>query len=424
MKIKVSTLYNIAAIYTVVIYFYFYQFFEVFGLKAIALGMLAISIFCNIITSLKKKSRQPFTLLLLGWTFFLGILLFHNEYMIRGNYGSIIMPTSALVLVLLRTNDSKWCNVAYNALIKVGLVHVLATIIFSFSNSLYLATMPRIWGYYPVGTENGLNGAAAGLTRHYSYNGIYCVTVMILCAAPLIIKSVKNLKKKEYVLLSALSLFSVVLTQKRAHLLFGVLSIVLLYLFCGYYRTLNRIGKIIVWGIGITLLIGIISIFVPSVANLFARFQVSDDTDISTGRYAAWAVGIQLFKENIFFGKGWFYFPVFYNRSEFPEIHNIYIQFLCETGIVGTVILVCTMVGTLIMSMKILKQYRNSMHSEDRTVIAASTGFEIFTLLYGLTGCCMTDITVIAYMVSVACGITIYRKYRFHNNKLIEQERS
>lgn len=415
MIVKVSTLKNTIAIYSIVVYFYFYQFFEAFGLKSIALGMLALSIVCNFSASLREFREHSFSLLRVGWLFFLCILLFHNEYMKLGNYGSVLMPISALILVLLRTKNARWCEAAYKAFIKVGIIHVIATIVFSLSNSLYLATMPKIWGYFPVGTQNGLNGAAAGLTRHYSYNGIYCVTVMILCAAPLFTNSVEKFEKKKYTVISILALLSVILTQKRAHLLFGVLSIVMLYLFCGYYKALKRIGKIIIWGICGVLMAGIISMFIPAVEKLFARFQVSGDTDISTGRYAAWAVGFQLFEESKMFGKGWFYFPLYYNRTEFPEIHNIYIQFLCETGLFGTIIMICTMFSTLFMSMTTFKRYRYSMEVVDQTILAGAVGFQVFTLMYGLTGCCMTDITVIAYLTSVAFGISIYQKYRFKN---------
>lgn len=424
MKIKVSTVSNIVTIYFIVVYFYFYQLFEAFEFKSVALSMLAISVVSNVLVSLKEMKKNSFSLLLLGWGFFLCILLFHNEYMNQGNYGSILMPISALTIVLMRTNNTKWCCTAYKAFINVGMIHIIATLIFSVFNSLYLKTMPKIWGYFPVGTQNGLNGAAAGLTRHYSYNGIYCATVMIFCFAPIVTSTVKSVNKKRMLCMSILSLFAVVLTQKRAHLLFGVLSIVMLYLFCGNYQTLNRIGKIIVWGVCAILVAGLVSVFAPSIINLFERFKMSEDLDISNGRYAAWRVGYDLFTESKLFGKGWFYFPVYYNRSEFPEVHNIYIQFLCETGIIGTAVLMCTMFGTLKVSMKALKLNRDLMDPEDRTIIVASIGFQLFIVMYGLTGCCMTDITVIAYLLSVAFGITIYKKYRFKKANVLGSERS
>ena len=256
------------------------------------------------------------------------VLLFHNEYVKVGNYGSVLMPIAVLLVVLFFGDNDRWVEYANLLLIRLGFVHVLATLVFAVSNELYLAIMPKIWGYYPVGTASGTYGAAAALTRHYSYNGIYCTVVFLLLASLLITKNVKPNVYKKHLILTMFSFIAVVLTQKRAHLLFSVAALIGLYFLCGRYKGLTKTFRVIFWGTLAVIGFAIASLFVPAFSNILSRFYVSGDADISTGRFDAWQAAWEMFLENKVFGNGWFYFPLEYNRTEFPEVHNIYIQYL------------------------------------------------------------------------------------------------
>ena len=62
-------------------------------------------------------------------------------------------------------------------------------------------------------------------------------------------------------------------------------------------------------------------------------------TDLSHGRFSLWKKGMSLFSENPVFGIGWMQFRQTDGTSE-DYVHNTYIQWLCETGIVGFVLII------------------------------------------------------------------------------------
>ncbi len=415
MRINVYDLCRKVAITFIVVYFYFYQFFEAFGIKNVALAFLGLAIILILAVKLMMGKIRTVPLRYMGWIYFFMVLLFHNQYVKVGNYGSVLMPIAVLFVVLFFGDDDRWVEYANRLLIRLGLVHVFATLIFAVSNELYLAIMPQIWGYYPVGTSSGTYGAAAALTRHYSYNGIYCTAVFLLLASLLITKNVKPNVYKKHLVLTLFSFIAVVLTQKRAHLIFSIAALIGLYLLCGSYKGLTKTLRVIFWGTLAVICFAIASLFVPAFSNIISRFFVSGDADISTGRFGAWQAAWDMFLENKMFGNGWFYFPIEYNRTEFPEVHNIYIQYLCELGIVGAIIMITTMIVSIIVC---IFTYKKAIHINENKWTAGlsiSIAVQIFVMLYGITGCCMTDITVMVYLLSVAAGFAITNRVRITN---------
>ena len=83
--------------------------------------------------------------------------------------------------------------------------------------------MKGIWGYWPTGTEIGTLGYRAGITSHYSINAMVLAVGLIVFTSFLIANW--NKKNKINVLIIDLFLLTILLTTKRAHLLFGFLAI-------------------------------------------------------------------------------------------------------------------------------------------------------------------------------------------------------
>ena len=62
-----------------------------------------------------------------------------------------------------------------------------------------------------------------------------------------------------------------------------------------------------------------------------------DANELTSGRMALWKRAIELFKENPIFGIGW---KQFVNHNTYEHnVHNTYLQWLCESGIVGFILL-------------------------------------------------------------------------------------
>lgn len=62
-----------------------------------------------------------------------------------------------------------------------------------------------------------------------------------------------------------------------------------------------------------------------------------DTNKLTSGRFALWKKALELFEENPVFGIGW---KQFVNNNTYKHnVHNTYLQWLCESGIVGFVLL-------------------------------------------------------------------------------------
>ena len=74
-------------------------------------------------------------------------------------------------------------------------------------------------------------------------------------------------------------------------------------------------------------------------------------SELSHGRFVLWKCGIELFLENPVQGVGWMQFR---NNSDFGEdyVHNTYIQWLCETGVIGFLLIFTPIMFMIFMTFK------------------------------------------------------------------------
>ena len=110
-------------------------------------------------------------------------------------------------------------------------------------------------------------------------------------------------------------------------------------------------------GVLLVLVLLSISNFVfPEMLGFLNRFTESVDLgDTTNGRIAMWGIALTMFSRHPIIGNGWYYY--YYNAAlwENAHVHNIYIQLLTETGVVGTLIFGVFMVMSYKRTIEILK---------------------------------------------------------------------
>lgn len=257
------------------------------------------------------------------------------------------------------------------------------------------------------------SGYFMGLVTHYSTSGMYMSLGLILSSALILVEKMQSgeTTKLKLFLVVAFAV-ALLLTGKRANILFSTCAFFAMY-FIGYVRgnIKNKIKQILViflLGVVICAFISQISIFQESIA----RFFVTGDLDqVSTGRVSGlWIPALRAFSENPFLGIGWNQF-----RYQFPQMqgiyyinndcHNIYIQLLCENGIIGFCIFAFVMLYTFFLICKIVSKEKNKKYSSCLPQLMFALGYQVFFLLYGLTGNPLYDIQCL-YPYIVSCALT------------------
>lgn len=286
-------------------------------------------------------------------------------------------------------------------------IHIIATIIVRALPSVYEATLLKVFD--PV-TQTSLkeylsSGRIAGITSHPSQNGIYLAISMILFCSLYFIYDRKDRKTKVWLVLSVVALL---ICGKRAHAVFAVFAVIAMYF---YYVNEAKFSKFIKIVIGVLVgLVGVVILanYVPAINSTIVRIiDLFSETDKTGGRQYFYAYALSWFNTNPIFGIGWEGFKYSLNaaagaylgRYEYMSAHNVYLQVMCELGIIGLIIFVLQMFldfGRLLSK----KNWKRMADKEDRFYIAVACCIHLFFVLYCITGNALFDPEImIPYMV-------------------------
>jgi O-antigen ligase len=178
------------------------------------------------------------------------------------------------------------------------------------------------------------NNLYAGITDQIGQNAFYISVGISIISAKLIIRPTKI--SLNVILLICLIITALLLTGKRGLLLSNIVAMIgtiLVYAKVHKKRIMKGLLKSIM---AITFLILIIIIVIPEDATPFMRFVVKDEGDITSGRIILYIVAIELFKQKPILGweSGCF------SYLNGIDTHNVYLQLLCENGVLGALFFV------------------------------------------------------------------------------------
>ena len=178
--------------------------------------------------------------------------------------------------------------------------------------------------------------------------------------------------------------------NRRTEVLMIVLTLAFLFLllmnprherdFTRKFGLLFAVAALVVLAGFVCLQVGLLDRFV----KLFTEITTKSATqsEMSGGRTTLWATAWELFREHPLLGIGW---EQFITRNPYAhEVHNSYLQFLCETGVVGFVLLSFPILRLLGLS---LSQLRRLIWQEGESFQAlklfnlVGTGMQLFFFL-------------------------------------------
>lgn len=259
------------------------------------------------------------------------------------------------------------------------------------------------WDYIYPYLSSYTQSQARSLMRYYNYgvpiggSANYADYILALgifiCLGNMFSGYVETKEERRYVLLSILFIVAMVIQNRRSELFSVVLTLLLMYSLSVNLRFIE--SKRFRRAIGAIVLVIAVIVFMYSRGMLdryidtFIALSLKSGgglEEVGNGRVVLWSVAYNKFKSSPIIGIGWNQFRAT-NDIRFMQginVHNDYLQWLCETGLVGF-ILIC--VPTVYLWVKALSRSRllfkkkTAYSNEAKSYVLISCGIQTFFMI-------------------------------------------
>lgn len=284
-------------------------------------------------------------------------------------------------------------------------VHIVVTVLSYFFPSLFDATVAKFVPQLQLAYERGY--------MHGLWENRGCNAYAICNAMTVLIGMMCSTKQKKYFALVAFSFFPLLLTAKRGPLLFIWGTLIIMQLLMSGSNA-ERGKKLLLWLMLSVIIVAVLNAAFPQTAIVWDRFLDADDGDFTNGRFALYRFAVDCFLKDPLFGIGWGKFKylyasaneIVYTRAGGFNTHNIYLQLLCETGVIGFFVFLIIAYNTFQKTFRLIQEQQNGPQDQNYiNYLTISLTYQIFFLMYGLTGNVIYDGTLIVPYV-LCCAIT------------------
>lgn len=387
---------------------------NIIELVSIILPIFLLFIYGNNIKKINKYQGMIFFITLL----FMLIFLINNYYIVEKRYLTVVRYIIYLILpFVISYNNKKTIETFEKVLVLFLLEHIIATFFVQIFHDFYVTKMIPWIAMDDAVAKISLNawvmrGYNAGLTSHYSTNGIYLSIAVIY-----FFSKYTNTTKKKHLFLTFISLVALLLTAKRAHLLFSIISCIAIYFYNNKDKIHKRLFKFFTSFFIIIIGLLFLSFFVPEILNVVDRFS---NVDALNGRGQLYDVFKYHWTEHMLIGHGWGYFSYYYemylqnstyNIYHYIDGHNVYFQLLLEVGLLGFAFIGTIIAYILLSAKKILK-------NKNEPINIFCFGYIVFFLLYCLTGNPLYDVQCYSVLFIVTGIVLANKNNRQNSNKL------
>ncbi len=338
------------------------------------------------------------------------VVCFFNNANYANNYNTIQEWSicACLIFYCVGNGINLWHSLFMKMLVIVGAFYSSTTILSMIIPSFFYDVCIPFFSHY--GYTNKMislyqRGYVTGFTPHYSTNAMYlAVTFGAIIAFAFVRKFTDNR-------INALALIvfaSVLFTGKRAHAIFLIAAVVVLYLTIHCDEPVKRWEKILIITITAAVILIIAAQFIPQLLNVVNRFvETTEAGDVEMGRGETRAIALELWRYSPLCGIGWDAFKFFYREvfGVLLNVHCVYVQLLCEVGILGAFPFYVFFVSSLAKAIILLKKMTldKEENSSKHLVIIYSVFIQVFFLLYCFTGNPLYDNpTLFTYLIGCA----------------------
>lgn len=337
-------------------------------------------------------------------------------YLVQADFQRMSYWLVALFVILVAKKDNISAKLSYRELYVFGVIAFGGILFQLFFTDMYNSTIAPLFL-----NDNSDKWVESG----YGYNGFtyqLAATAEILIIAEIVVlflwDSVGFSSKQwvKYAIAIALAV-GVFLTGKRTNSAMAILVPVLVY-FIGNRDTIKKRGYGFL--IIITLVAGVYlfrenlsslteSVIFRRTATSMTSYELGDD--FSGGREFMWLRAISLYQEHPVFGIG---LGNFASVSGFDtDVHNMYLQCLCEQGMVGFILFLIFIMTCLIAT---IRSVRSASNQQNKAFLMFSLACQLSYMLEGLTE--NMNVNLDGYLVyAIAVGIMVNCSRRNYNYK-------
>lgn len=407
-KFKVSDILGITGIFFILI-FTFLLDFRIFIFKSTFNAYIFVILgFVLVIIGMIKKEYKINKINIL-WIATIIFVLFGK------NYGFTIKYILGLLLLITFNRNIFLGQKCIKYIYIFGIFFSIFTFVFFLFPNLYISKVVPMLNEYLRDDAIIMmrTNRIPGLTGHYSTNGIY-LSMSLGAAWAVFMTKEKKTKERFFTVIYILGIIlALMLIGKRAHLIFSILSVIIVIWVYQIDKKVTRIKKMayIVFS-GIIGSIIIINFF-PALSNTFNRFiETAKDGDFLMSRGIFYKESLRQFINNPILGIGWGSMQLIIKHN----VHNIYIQLLAETGILGFLIYMSLFLYGIYNAIKLIKIIiirKIQLNSNEKICMLFSVYYQIFFILYGITGNPLYDEqTLWIYMISYGMVLNLIKKYK------------
>lgn len=383
------------------------------------LAVLAALTFCYVLFKpLTIARRNIILLLIMTATAMFSSYLRSNR--LTGSLMDVMVLFLGTLLVIFHTRRISDYQGVMHVISFFALFFAVGTLLHALTPTIHSAVLSLLPSSYAAVVRRQSANFITGFTTNPGFSAGYMTSGIIVSIAACQ-NNRSALKNQSVSLIILVSAF--MLTGKRGPAIFLVMTLILCYLMP--MRGAQRAKRY--WRVFLVLLVLLILflllrdflITIPIFEQISMTVSgILTGDDVSSGRTKLYIWAIRLFLRHPWLGIGWgnYKTTVVGNATLIKELdtHNIYLQLLCETGIVGFVIIVGTMLLMWNMTRRHFKQCVASPIAEIRAMlpyIYFSFAYQTCFLLYGLTGNALYDQHFqIIYMM--ACAMMMTYQYR------------
>ncbi|MBR4791748.1 MAG: O-antigen ligase family protein [Treponema sp.] len=327
-----------------------------------------------------SKNLYPFMIVWFSFVFeywFSTMITTKSPYM----YSSVVIWIMEILVIIYLTGKDNWHELFFKSIFIFSFVFMIAAVLQVFIPVLLDNINTVLYPKTTVATMRRLttNGYYTGLSSYITYQCHNILPVIGLSFATILFKEMKRKETFLWFCICGLSMFSMIITNKRMPLAAMVLSLIICVLISIKNKKVRN--RAIIIGIIMFAAFIVMILFTPYGEKVLERILESKGVGNEARGYL-WSSAVKLWFRRPILGNGYNSF------SEFSElsVHNSYLQVLCESGIIGFTLFLGIYYIPLFKTISVFNKINTNKYAVTLKIILFSTMFyQLFCVIHSFT---------------------------------------